>query len=134
LALDTDERSASRSACITLSSALGTHCGRARGRDHLKHASVYRWCKCGDVKWLELARDSLLSTGSEFSVSAIGDEFTDQLNYCQLLTRVTVTVSRAHDSQTVPTVSMGHAAGIRQFVISNEAFPFPVESLPVLCT
>ena len=77
LALDTDERSASRSACITLSSALGTHCGRARGRDHLKHASVYRWCKCGDVKWLELARDRLLSTGSKFSVSAIGDEFTD---------------------------------------------------------
>jgi len=29
------------------------------------------------MKWLKLARDRLLLTGGEFSVSAIGDEFTD---------------------------------------------------------
>jgi hypothetical protein len=77
LALHTDKRSASRSACITLSTALGTHFGQPQGRDHLKHANAYRWCERGDMKWLKLARDRLFSTGSEFSVSAIGDEFTD---------------------------------------------------------
>jgi hypothetical protein len=51
------------------------------------------------MKWLKLARDRLLSTGSELSVSAIGDEFTDWLNYYQLLT--TVTVALCHEHTTV---------------------------------